>query len=680
MAGIGWNRNGQSKRGVIMEAEYQTTVVKNCLLPMSDGVTLAGDLYRPETDRPVPALLTFTPYHKDDWFPLAYGELMRAMAQQGYACLAVDVRGTGSSGGSTPFPWHDRELRDYYEAVEWAAQQEWCNGRVGVWGKSYGSIATLLTAVENPPHLGAVVGFHGAATRKWHDLVFAAGRERLMETIAQFAPRMTCWNFMPPAFRDPEGRWLTVWKEHLASNYPWAMHAAELAAEGAAESAPVEVAFEQIRAPVYIWAGWRDVMVKEMVDAYRSIKAPKKLTAGPWQHELPDAAYDARIDHLHELRRWFDHWLLDRDTGVMDEPPVSIWVQGADKWVFEDDFPPSEVEELTLYLGPEGTLGREAPSASGGAADSFQYDATAGAYADFRHPDALSTDQRLDDLKGLTYTSPPLSEDMEICGIPEVVLYYSSSMSDTLLVVRLCDVGPDGKSILITEGWLETEQANSLTTKWGHLSEGNASAHLNLVPTAYLLRAGRRLRVSVTGSNFPRMMPNVGPGEIGIKRGEAERSCVQVPVRPARRDPLAPKYAVPREIPHILAKAPLWRIEHDPGNATTTVRIGLYNELAVDGGEAPASVSYAHECSSVASQRQPCQPVGRSESWGRWTSEQEKIEVHLVSVFRPTATEIAVEITLNGAPYWEKRWSRQGALASGFLGGTQDRAQGGVVF
>jgi putative CocE/NonD family hydrolase len=663
-----------------VEAEYQTTLVKNCLIEMSDGVTLAGDLYKPVTDQPVPALLTFTPYHKDGWFPLGYEELMRAMTQLGYACLAVDVRGTGSSGGSTPFPWHERELRDYYEAVEWAAEQEWCTGNVGVWGKSYGSIATLLTAVSDPPHLGAVVCFHGAATRKYHDLVFAGGRERFMETLAQFAPRMSCWNFMPPAYRDPEGRWLAVWKEHLDSNVPWVISAADLAAEGAAGSAPDEVHFDEIRTPVYFWAGWRDVMIKEMVAAYQSIKAPKRLTVGPWQHVLPDEGHAARIDHLSEMQRWFDLWLKDRDTGMMDRPPVCIWVQEADTWVYEEDFPPPEVEEWAPHLGPEGTLSDDVPSAVDGGSDCFEYDATVGAYADFRHPAAIGMDQRFEEFKGLTYTTSPLEQDLEICGVPEVVLHYSSSMPDTLLSVKLCDVGPDGKSILISEGLLDTAQAVDLDTIWGHLSEDGTVAHLSLVPTAYVVRAGRRLRVFVSGSHFPRLMPSVGSGEITIKRDQEGVSLVRLPIRPARAKAEKPAWGTPREIPHHSVRAPLWRIEHDPGHGTMTVRIGLFNDLGVDGGEAPASVSYAHECSATASMSQPSQPVVHSESRGRWETENEKVEVHLVSVFRPVGTEVSVEITLNGAPYWEKRWSREGVLPPGSLGSTTRRGQGGVVF
>ena len=663
-----------------MEAEYQTTLVKNCLLEMSDGVTLAADLYQPVTDQPVPALLTFTPYHKDGWFPLAYAELVRAMAQLGYACLVVDVRGTGNSGGSTPFPFHERELRDYYEAVEWAAEQQWCSGKVGVWGKSYSSMGALLTAISDPPHLGAVVCFHGAARRKYYDQVFAGGRARLMETLAQFAPRMTCWNFMPPAYRDPEGRWLSVWKEHLDSNVPWLISAADLTAKGGAKAAPDPVKFDQIRTPVYLWAGWRDVMVKEMVAAYQSIRAPKKLTVGPWQHVLPDEGHAARIDHLSQLQRWFDHWLKDRDTGVMDEPPVSMWVQEAATWVYEEDFPPPEVEDWTPYLGPERALSDDAPSATGGGTDSFEYDATVGAYADFRHPAAIGMDQRFEEFKGLTYTTPPLEEDLEICGVPEVVLHYASTMADALLSVRLCDVGPDGRSILISEGWLDAAEAVNLENIWGHLSDGGSVAHLSLVPTAYLVRAGRRLRLFVSGSSFPRLMPSVGAGEITIKHGKEGPSLVRLPIRPARPESLGPAFLIPREIPHHGVRAPLWRIEHDPGSATMTVRIGLFNDVSVDGGEAPASVSYAHECSTTASMSQPSQPVGHSESWGRWETENEKVEVHLVSVFRPTGTEVSVEITLNGAPYWEKRWSREAALPPGSLGGTEGRGQGGVVF
>lgn len=639
-----------------MEPRYETELVKNCLIPISDGVTLAADLYRPLTDETVPALISFTPYHKDGWYASAYEELMRGMAQVGYGCLAVDVRGTGNSGGSTTLARGEREALDHYETVEWAAGQQWCDGKVGVWGKSYGAAAALMAASRNPPHLGAVAVFHGAPSPG--GILSTGGRLRFLETLAQYGPRMANWNYMPPGYRDLAGRWMSVWRQHLESNVPWLISALDLASSGEPQYEPLRVTMERIRVPVYLWAGWRDVAPQDMIEAYRSLKVPKKLTAGPWMHVLPDAGHAGRVDYLNELQRWFDYWLKGEDTGIMEEPPVSLWVQEEEAWFCEDDFPPPEVETREMYLGREGTLSANAPAPDEGGVLSFEYDATAGIYADVRSPRALDLDQRLEEFKGLTYTTPPLGEDIEICGVPQVLIHYRSTVPETLLAVRLCDVWPNGKPLLITEGWLDTNWAASHPSTQGEVFEAEWRASLNLVPTCYLLRTGHRLRLFVSGSHFPRVLPSGGSGEISIAWGKEGLSSVRLPVRPPRCGVRKPAFGTPREIPHPPTKAPSWQIEQSPVDGTTTVRTGMLESLGIDGGEGGATLTYAHECSATVGARQPGPCSAHAESWGCWENEHERVEVQTVSVYRRVGMDLSVCILLNGAPYWQKSWSR----------------------
>ena len=644
-----------------MEERYQTELVKNCLIPMSDGVTLAADLYRPLVDHPVPTLLSFYPYHKDDDIGPGYFEgALRAMAQAGYACLLVDVRGTGNSGGSTLFLMGERERRDYYEAVEWAAGQQWCDGKVGVWGLSYGSMAALLTAAECPPHLGAVAAFHGAGDQ-WDDFVFIGGRLSLLQFVANWGSWMAGWNFMPPGYRDSDGRWLSVWREHLESNVPWLITALDLASSGEVEPEPASTTLARIQTPTYLWAGWHDIFPKAMVEAYQGIKGPKKLTVGPWVHVMPDVGHAGRIDYLHELQRWFDYWLRGQDTGIMDEPPVAIWVQRAETWVYEEDFPPPVVEERAVYLGPKGTLSESVPTVDGGDTDSFEYDATVGVYADLWEPMGLGLglplDQRFDELKAITYTTPPLDEDMEICGAPKAVIQYASTEKSPLLAVKLCDVAPDGRSNLITMGWLDVDRAKGGALSWGEVSQSGSSVRLCLIPTAYSVPRGHRLRVFLAGSDFPRLLPSRGPGQISVGWGKEPLSSVRLPVRPPRGELKKPPFLTPQEIPHVPVRAPMWRIEQNPAEMTTTVRLGFSQSLGIDGGEGPATVSYTHRCSATASQRQPSQPSARAVSEACWESEKEKVELYTVMVFRRLGVELSVSITLNSAPYWERRWS-----------------------
>jgi predicted acyl esterase len=578
------------------------------------------------------------------------------MAQVGYVCLAIDVRGTGNSGGSTMPVQGDRQQRDYFETVEWAAAQEWCTGKVGVWGKSYGGAASLLTAAQNPPHLATAVAFHGSATGGGY--LSSGGRPHFLETLAQFGPRMAGWNFMPPGYRDEEGRWLSVWREHLESNVPWMVASLDQTHAGEDPYKPPLETIERIQVPVLLWSGWRDVVLRGMIDTYQALKVPKKLIAGPWMHVLPDVGHAGKIDYLHELQRWFDYWLKDKDTGIMEEPPVAVYVQGVDQWFHEDDFPPPEVDELSLYLGPDSTLLREAPAVSGAGSDSFEYDATVGAYSDFRTHQGLDLDQRPDELKGVTYTTQPLEKDMEICGVPEVVVRYGSTTPETLLAVKLSDVAPDGKSTLVSDTWLDVDWAKRRENLWGEVSDVGPSARLRMMPTDYLLPAGHRLRLFIAGSNFPRVLPSIGPGEISIGWGGEPLSEVILPVRPPRTEARKPAFLVPQEIPHPPVRAPLWRIEHDPIAKTVTVRIGIYDQLAVDGGDGPATISYRHECSATASQDQPSLPSAHAESWARRESEGEEIEIHTVSVYRTVALDMMIEAKLNGAPFWRKQWIR----------------------
>ncbi len=644
-----------------MEARYETELVKNRLIPMSDGVTLAGDLYRPVVDHTVPALLSFYPYHKDDDMGPGYFEgALRALAQAGYACLLVDVRGTGNSAGHTVAEMEKRELRDYYEAVEWAAGQEWCDGKVGVWGLSYGSFAALATAEEGPPHLGAVAAFHGAkaASAEWR---LTGGRLSLLQFVANWASWMVGQNYMPPGFRDPEGRWLSVWRDHLEFNVPFLVTSLDRLLSGDTEHEPTGARSQRIQTPVYLWAGWHDRFAKAMIEAFQMINAPKKLTVGPWVHVMPDVGHAGRLDYLHELLRWFDYWLKGEDTGIMQEPPVAIWVQQRETWVWAEDFPPTDVREDVFYLGPEGTLSEHKPSTQG--IDTFEYDAAVGVHSDLYDPmgtvSGLPLDQRFDELKGTTYTTALLVEDMELCGAPQALIQHTSTVRQTALVVKLCDVFPDGRSALITTGSLDVEWAQSHDSTWGDVSQNGPSARLSLMPTAYLIRAGHRLRVFIAGSDFPWLLPSSGSGEIGIAWGREPLSLVRLPVRHSRAEVSKPEFLVPHEIPHIAVRSPIWRIEENPIEGTVTVRVGHSQSLAIDGGEAPATVSYTHLCSATASERGTALPSAHAESEACWESEGERIHLRAVMAFRPVGLDLTVDITLNGAPYWHKAWSRR---------------------
>jgi len=527
---------------------------------------------------------------------------------------------------------------------------------------SYGSESALLMAAERPPHLRAVAGFHGVED-KWSDLFFVGGRLSLGAFVTDWGPSMAGFNFMPPGYRDPGGRWLSVWREHLEGNVPWLLTAFDLASAGQINPEPFTNTISQIETPVYLWAGWHDVSTKEMIEAYGSIPAPKKLTVGPWMHEFPDVAVMGRLDYLRELQRWFDHWLRGIDTGIMDEPPVWIWVYGPETWAHEHDFPPPEVEERYFHLGVGNTLSTSVPSGEQSGMDSCAYDATAGVYADLRDPMGLgiglAMDQRLDEMKGLTYTSVPLRESLEICGVPQAFMHCALTTSDPLLVVKLCDVAPNGASTLITSGWLDLERSRKYPSRWGDVSGDGSTVRLNLIPTAYQLHPGHRLRVFVSGSDFPRWIPSSGQGDVAVGWGKERPSSVRLPVRVGRMSDVDSPFFAPEEVlGTYYPPAPLYRIEHDPTQGTVTVRLGSVQSLGVDGGEAPATTTWEYESSVTASQRQPAQPSSHARGRILWESGNERVELKTMMAFQPSRLDLCVDITLNGAPYWQKVWTR----------------------
>jgi len=294
--------------------------------------------------------------------------------------------------------------------------------------------------------------------------------------------------------------------------------------------------------------------------------------------------------------------------------------------------------------------------------DSFEYDATVGVDAELRlgilNGVGLARDQRADELKGLTYTTPALAADMEICGVPRVLIQHASTTPDPLLVAKLCDVAPDGTSNLITSGWLDVDRSKRYPSSWGDVSEDGSTVHLNLIPAAYLVRAGHRIRVFVSASDFPRLLPSRGPGQITIAWGKAPLSLVRLPIRPTGKKTQKPPFLTPLETALVPTRAPIYRIEQNPVEGTVSVRLESTQSFGIDGGEALATVSRTDRCRVTASERQPSDPSAHAEIVACWDSENERVELRTVMAFRPVGLELGVNITLNGVPYWQKVWSR----------------------
>src|SRR3954471_13762884 len=202
-----------------METDCQITEELNVLIPLPDGTHLSANLITPDAADPVPAIVVYQPYLKDLH---GRGDILRwqeHFARRGYACLTVDIRGTGGSDGAMAPPNSLSEREDAVTMLAWVAAQSWCNGVTGMWGISYSGSTALAAASMQPPSLRAIVPMHGTANEYW-GFLRPHGCRPAWWTEASWGPMMVLLSLLPPLARDPERRWARVWHERLERLQP----------------------------------------------------------------------------------------------------------------------------------------------------------------------------------------------------------------------------------------------------------------------------------------------------------------------------------------------------------------------------------------------------------------------------------------------------------------------------
>ena len=333
------------------------------------------------------------------------------------------------------------------------------------------------------------------------------------------------------------------------------------------------------------------------------LRAPCKGLIGPWLHDMPHVARPGpQIDHLREMRRWWDYWLKGIQNGVMDEPKLTAWVQGSRSpdpyrditpghWRSETEWPVARTDYQTWYLGPAGTFGLQPPPDT--PPISWQGPPSPGLAAPFwctgPRPGGLPRDQRRDDACSLTFTTPPLSEPLEILGFPRLELYLAASEPVAQLAVKLCDVGPDGSSLLVTRGVLNLTHRDSHAQPTPLVPGRVYPVRLELSSICHVFAPGRRLRLSLAGADWPLVWPPPRPTSLSLYYGATHPSRLVLPVIPARSPALpAPVFALP-EVPAAPVRSEdterAYTVRHDmvDGTSTLSSRVGGTSFLTEQG-------------------------------------------------------------------------------------------------
>jgi len=455
----------------------------------------------------------------------------RYFASRGYAHLLIDFRGLGGSSGRAWDTMNPAEGRDGAQAVEWASEQPWSDGNVGMWGMSYGGISSLKVASEQPPHLKAIIPIEGSIDI-YQDFLFPGGCMNFLGGFGAWGSMMLAMNLMPPTNADADGRWYEVWQERLQYGepyiLPWPDHS-----EYDEYWKVKAVAPEKIKIPTFIIGGWRDIFPHAMPETYRRLGGTKKLVMGPWMHTLPDLAPFEPLDYLAQMKRWFDRWLRGERNGIDEEPPVTIYVQNGGGWHHEREWPIARGVERQFFAAENRQLLTESPK-SGGHED-YEGNPTVGVAAGLWDPTGtgvgMPMDQNDDDRRSLAFTSAPFQEDTEISGTPTATIAAEIIFGDDAnVVVRLCDIAPDSSSSLISTGWLRATRRSGTSRTEPVRSGETYKFDVTLFSTSYLVPKGHRIRMSIACADFPRIWPTrTNPG-IRVKWGDRHASSICVPV------------------------------------------------------------------------------------------------------------------------------------------------------
>lgn len=596
-AASGFDDAAQTPPAASYMRPYKIKVLPALRIRMRDGVELAVKIIRPDAEGKFPTVLACSPYRilpilqaaSESEFATAVNA-PHHLAEHGYISVNYDVRGTGASGGASPDIYSEATRLDGYDMVEWIAAQPWSNGNVGMWGKSYGAVMTWQVAALAPPHLKAIIVCSGTEDL-YRDWTYPGGVPRSFFIFGGYTAMMVAANFAPP---DPESageKWGDIWEEHLKSNVPWSIEFLQHQTDDAYWRArSVRPDYDRIKCPVFVIEGWSDWYQTAELRAFANLKVPKRALIGPWSHYWPENAVPGpRIDARSEYLKWFDQFLKGADTGVLAEPPVTIFVKRYQApapmyreepgfWRQEKEWPLARTCSTPMYLGPVGRLERQAGANEMAEYDSYAYRASVGATSGILArgnigPWAMPLDQRPDEAYSLTYTSPPLEADLEVTGNPVAEIFVSSSADVAYFVVKVCDVAPDGTSKLICDGALNATHRSSDSDPEPLIPDEIYRLQFDLRSIAYIFPAGHRIRVDISSADFQNAWPVSKPAINSLVRGANHPSRVILPVAPSQVPPL-PKPELrpsPNPLPETIAR-PEYNITYDLINQTTTLR------------------------------------------------------------------------------------------------------------
>lgn len=645
---------------------------------MPDGTRLSARLWLPilPKDERSPAILEYIPYRKRDMVRARDERNHSVFARAGYACVRVDMRGSGDSEGQMMDMYDTKELDDAVEVINWIATQPWCTGSVGMMGTSWGGTSALQTAARRPEALKAIVAVC-ATNNRYEDDIHHMGGCLLTDTV-EWGATLPAILASPP---DPETvgpGWRALWKKRLEGlSFPlenWIRHETknEYWRWGSVSEYP-----EAITCPVLMIGGWSDRYSNTVMSFLEQGHDRCWGIVGPWGHHYPDQGSPGpAIAFQQEAIRWWDHWLKGVDKEIENHPRLLVWLQEYQppqnkisirkgRWIDEQVWPSNNVSEERLWLSTEGLVWEEDNrSTVMGVPDTHIVGAAAGDTGYFGREGGLSLDQEADDQYSLVFESLPLEHPIEILGRIELSVSFTSDQPLATLIARLNDVPTTGSVSRVAYGVRNLALTDDLQTPMPFETGQTNSCRLLFHNTAYRFEKGHRIRLALSSTYWPMIWPSPVCAHIALYLSDM---CLKLPVRSATADESSIMFPAAEKSQslesHVFVTDPSLRRESEIENSTGRRLIGWHQPRK---GVKFPKINLTMETETKArheiTETPPYNPSTEYEHELRYF--REDWDIRIISKARLTSTDKtyqlngAIKVTENDRLVFERDWSQ----------------------
>ncbi len=560
--------------------EHDILEEPNVWIPLSDEMQLAARIWRPvESDsNPVPVILEYLPYRKRDGTAIRDEKNHPYFARHGYACIRVDMRGSGESDGLMFDEYAPQEQDDALEIIDWLTSQPWCSGSVGMIGISWGGFNGLQVAYRQPEALKAVISI-ASSTDRYADDIHYKGGCMLVENFG-WSQQMLSYMSRPPDPAIVGESWRDSWINRL-ENVP---HFADVWMDHQHRDAywkhgSICEDWSAIKAAVLIVGGLADGYINAVTNILENLEAPRKGILGPWVHLYPNFGVPGpQIGFLQECLRWWDRWLKGIETGVDDDPDLRVFrregvtpsatlEEASGDWIAEPEWPSPNIKTKELFLAGRRLVAEGTPDRRDLEIDiksPQDVGALNGEYFAWLGPDQPG-DQRMEDAKSVVWDTVPLEEAVDILGRPVVRLRLKADKAQANLAVRLCDVTPDGPVMRVSYTVFNLSHRNGPDALEPLPVNEWVDVDIPLDNTCHRFKAGHRIRLAISTSFWPLIWPS--PDAITVTV-ENRASSLRLPERQEASQPGV-------RFENAVNGIPVERIDHRPASLQRKISYDL---------------------------------------------------------------------------------------------------------